>query len=56
MKKKIPKFKSETEAQLFWQQHDSSDYIDWSDAQEVVFFSFETYNQDNFDSLSRVKD
>jgi predicted DNA binding CopG/RHH family protein len=37
MKKKIPKFSSEAEERLFWQQHDSSDYIDWSDAQEVVF-------------------
>jgi predicted DNA binding CopG/RHH family protein len=37
MKKKIPKFKNEVEERLFWQQHDSSDYLDWSDAEEVVF-------------------
>lgn len=37
MKKPIPKFKSEAEERLFWQQHDSSDYLDWSDAEEVVF-------------------
>ena len=37
MKKKIPKFKNEAEERLFWQQHDSSDYINWSDAEEVVF-------------------
>jgi predicted DNA binding CopG/RHH family protein len=37
MKKKIPKFKNEAEERLFWQQHDSSEYIDWSDAEEVVF-------------------
>lgn len=37
MKKDIPKFKSETEERLFWQQHDSSEYLDWSDAEEVVF-------------------
>jgi predicted DNA binding CopG/RHH family protein len=36
MKKKIPKFKNEAEERLFWQQHDSSDYLDWSDAEEVV--------------------
>ena len=36
MKKKIPKFKNETEERLFWQKHDSSDYIDWSDAENVV--------------------
>ena len=37
MKKKIPKFKNETEERDFWQNHDSSEYIDWSDAKEVVF-------------------
>ena len=36
MKKKIPKFKKETEERLFWQKHDSSEYIDWSDAENVV--------------------
>jgi predicted DNA binding CopG/RHH family protein len=36
MKKKIPKFKSEAEERLFWQKHDSSEYIDWSDAKNVV--------------------
>lgn len=36
MKKKIPKFKNENEERLFWQQHDSSEYIDWSDAEDTV--------------------
>ncbi len=36
MKKKIPKFKNEVEERLFWQQHDSSEYVDWSDAEEVT--------------------
>ena len=36
-KKKIPKFKNEAEERLFWQQNDSSDYIDWSEAEEAVF-------------------
>jgi predicted DNA binding CopG/RHH family protein len=36
MKKKIPKFKNEAEERLFWQNHDSSEYIDWSDAENVV--------------------
>ena len=34
--KKIPKFKTETEERKFWQKHDSSEYIDWTDAEEVV--------------------
>ncbi len=29
MKKKIPKFKNETEERDFWQHHDSSEYLDW---------------------------
>jgi predicted DNA binding CopG/RHH family protein len=36
-KKNIPKFKNEAEERLFWQQNDSSDYIDWSEAEEAVF-------------------
>ena len=36
-KKKIPEFKNEAEERLFWQNSDSSDYIDWSDAEEAVF-------------------
>jgi predicted DNA binding CopG/RHH family protein len=36
MKKKMPKFESETEERLFWQKHDSSEYIDWSDAENVI--------------------
>ena len=36
MKKKVPKFKTEAEERKFWQQNDSSEYIDWADAEEVV--------------------
>lgn len=34
--KKIPKGKNENEEREFWATHDSSDYIDWTDAQEVI--------------------
>ena len=34
--KKMPKFKSEAEERRFWQQHDSTEYLDWSDAREVM--------------------
>ncbi|MBF0410406.1 MAG: BrnA antitoxin family protein [Candidatus Riflebacteria bacterium] len=37
MKKKIPNFKNEQEEREFWLTHDSCDYVDWSDAQRVVF-------------------
>lgn len=36
-KKKIPKFKNEAEERLFWQRHDSADYIDWSKEKHVIF-------------------
>jgi len=34
--KKIPSFKSEAEEREFWAQHDSADYLDWSDASPAV--------------------
>lgn len=34
--KKLPKFSSEAEERRFWQEHDSSEYVDWSDAERVV--------------------
>jgi predicted DNA binding CopG/RHH family protein len=34
--KTIPKFASEKEERRFWEQHDSSEYLDWSQAQPVV--------------------
>ena len=35
-KKKIPKFESEDAEREFWASHDSTDYIDWSTAKNVV--------------------
>jgi predicted DNA binding CopG/RHH family protein len=32
----IPTFASEDEEALFWQKHDSSDYVDWDRAQAVI--------------------
>ena len=39
MKKKLktaPEFASEAEERVFWEQHDSSNYLDWTQAQQVV--------------------
>ena len=36
MKNKIPKFKSEKEEKLFWENHDSSEYVNWDDAKLIV--------------------
>ncbi|MFH0937481.1 MAG: BrnA antitoxin family protein [Candidatus Daviesbacteria bacterium] len=35
--KKIPEFKNEDDERKFWVTHDSTEYIDWSKAQRVVF-------------------
>ncbi len=40
--KKIPEFKSESEERSFWETHDSSDYLDWSNAEQVVFSNLKT--------------
>ncbi|MFA6011183.1 MAG: BrnA antitoxin family protein [Desulfobacteraceae bacterium] len=37
MKKKIPEFKNEDEERAFWQKNDSSEYLDWSDGENVIF-------------------
>lgn len=33
--KKIPTFKTEAEERAFWESHDSSDYVDWTQARPV---------------------
>jgi len=35
-KRRIPKFRNEDEEREFWASHDSTDYIDWSEAREVI--------------------
>lgn len=35
--KQIPHFKTEDEEIEFWAAHDSTEYIDWSKAEKVVF-------------------
>ena len=35
-KKKIPKFRDEDEERDFWASHDSTEYIDWSEARNVT--------------------
>ena len=35
--KRIPRFSSEREERKFWETHDTSDYVDWSQARLAVF-------------------
>lgn len=34
--KATPKFKTEAEEKAFWEKHDSTDYVDWKQAQSVL--------------------
>ena len=34
--KAVPEFANEEEERRFWERNDSSDYLDWSKAQQVV--------------------
>ena len=33
----IPQFENDAQEQEFWSAHDSTDYVDWSQAQRVTF-------------------
>jgi predicted DNA binding CopG/RHH family protein len=35
--KTVPEFASEADERAFWETHDSTDYLDWFEAQKVVF-------------------
>lgn len=37
--KVLPDFKNEAEERKFWAGHDSTEYIDWDKAEEVVFLN-----------------
>ena len=36
-RKPIPQFETEAQEQEFWSSRDSTDYVDWSQAQRVTF-------------------
>ena len=36
MKKQIPKFKNEDEEREFWKNNDSTDFIDWNKADQLI--------------------
>jgi len=39
-KKRLPKFQSEAEERRFWATHDSTEYLDWSKAEQVSLRGF----------------
>ena len=37
MQNPVPEFNNEDEERQFWAEHDSTDYLDWSQAKHVIF-------------------
>lgn len=37
MKKQIPNFKTEAEERAFWEENDSTDFVDWDKAEQIIF-------------------
>ena len=37
MPKPVPEFKNEDEEREFWATHDSTEYVDWSQAKRAIF-------------------
>jgi predicted DNA binding CopG/RHH family protein len=35
-RKPVPKFTNEAEERLFWETHDSTEYLEWSQARKIV--------------------
>jgi hypothetical protein len=54
MKKHIPTFKSEAEERRFWQTHDSTEYVDWSEAEEVLMPKLRPTTRSIPDTLNRL--
>lgn len=44
-KKNVPVFLSEAEERQFWEQADSTDYVDWSRAKQAVFSNLKPSTQ-----------
>ncbi len=53
MSKHIPKFKNEDEEREFWAAHNSSDYINWSNAEGITFLILNRHLK-NILTLSRL--
>lgn len=37
VRRKLPKFRDEKAERKFWESHDSTEYVDWSQAKSLVF-------------------
>ncbi len=46
--KTIPVFANETEEQVFWETHDSTEYLDWGKIQSVVLPNLKPTTQPSY--------
>jgi len=52
--KSLPQFASEAQERAFWEEHDSTAYLDWDKAQQVVLPNLKLSIQNNFSTHSAV--
>ena len=52
-RKKVPVFENEAEERTFWENHNSTEYLDWSQAQIIDFPNLKPFTKtDQADRLS----
>ena len=52
--KKIPNFKTEDEEREFWSKHDSTEYIDYSNAKRTLFPNLKPSNRLCIHQIARI--
>ena len=54
-KKQIPKFKNEDEERVFWDTHDSTEYIDWAKGKRVTLSNLKPSTCNKADASDAIK-
>ena len=44
----VPVFENEAKERVFWENHDSADYVDWNQAERVPFSESQALQQGHF--------
>ena len=52
-KKTIPDFADEQAEQAFWSEHDSTDYVNWEQAERVMLPNLKSSNPNDFRAFAR---
>ena len=54
-KKQIPKFKNEDEERVFWDTHDSTEYIDWAKGKRGTLSNLKPSTCNKADASDAIK-